>query len=270
MQIYIQFYYSPKEIYKKWFCKFTALSFSMNLIIDVGNTFIKFAVFQRNKLVAKKSFESKHFIKEFKKYVKDYKNFKQAIISSVGKLDSSYLDLVKVNTKTIILDYNTTLPFKNLYETPKTLGVDRIALVSASVEQFPDKNVLIIDAGTCITYDFITSKNEYLGGAISPGIRLRYKALHNLTANLPLLDTEIPKNLIGNSTDRAIHSGVVNGVLVEIDGVINKYEEKYSDLTVILTGGDADFLSKQLKNSIFANSNFLLEGLNFILEFNSN
>ena len=129
--------------------------------------------------------------------------------------------------------------------------------------------VLIIDAGTCITYDFIDSKNNYLGGAISPGVYTRYKSLNNLTANLPLLKPRSVKNITGNSTAKSMHSGVVKGVLLEIDGVINTYKEKYEDLTVILTGGDCKFLSKQLKNSIFANSNFLLEGLNYILEFNS-
>jgi type III pantothenate kinase len=138
------------------------------------------------------------------------------------------------------------------------------------VYHYPDNNVLIIDAGTCITYDFITNKNEYLGGAISPGIRMRYKGLNNLTANLPLLETKSPEDIIGSSTNSSIHSGVVNGVVNEIDGFINAYKEKYSYLTVILTGGDANFLSEQLKSSIFANSNFLLEGLNYILEFNSN
>jgi type III pantothenate kinase len=161
------------------------------------------------------------------------------------------------------------MPFINSYATPKTLGVDRIALVSASVDQFPDNNVLIIDAGTCITYDFITDENVYLGGAISPGIRLRYKALNNLTANLPLLETNQPKSIIGDSTEESIHSGVVNGVIKEIDGLIEYYKENHQDLTVILTGGDANFLSNQLKNSIFANSNFLLEGLNFLLDYNT-
>lgn len=145
-----------------------------------------------------------------------------------------------------------------------------MALVCAAVSEFPSKNVLVIDAGTCITFDFVNSNNEYLGGAISPGIRMRYKALHNLTANLPLLETEMPDHFIGNSTKNAINSGVVYGVLNEIDGVIKAYKEEFSDLTVILTGGDSNFLSKQLKSSIFANSNFLLKGLNFILKYNSN
>ena len=156
-----------------------------------------------------------------------------------------------------------------MYKTPTTLGVDRLALVSASVNKFSSKNVLIIDAGTCITYDFIDNKNNYLGGAISPGVYTRYKSLNNLTAKLPLLKPRTVKNITGNSTKQSIHSGVINGVLFEIEGVIKNYNTKYEDLTVILTGGDSKFLSKQLKNSIFANSNFLLEGLNYILEFNS-
>ena len=176
---------------------------------------------------------------------------------------------IEADLKVVELNHKLRLPFKNCYKTPKTLGVDRIALVSASVNQFPDQNVLVIDAGTCITYDFVTQRNEYLGGAISPGIRLRYESLHNLTANLPLLKKRQPENIIGNSTKSSIHSGVVIGVVKEMDGVINQYKAEHQDLTVILTGGDANFLSNQLKNSIFANSNFLLEGLNYILHLNS-
>lgn len=241
----------------------------MNLIVDVGNSYVKFAVFQQGKLIHKFVSELKDFNKTYKIVRDDFSNIEKVIVSSVGKLVASQIEIIKKQDNVLVLDSNVKLPFKNLYKTPKTLGVDRIALVSASVNHFPNTNVLIIDAGTCITYDFITSENQYFGGAISPGIRLRYQSLHNLTANLPLLDSEIPKRLIGTSTSEAIHSGVINGVLKEIDGIIEEYQKKYSDLTVILTGGDAKFLSNQLKNSIFANSNFLLEGLNFILEFNT-
>jgi type III pantothenate kinase len=171
--------------------------------------------------------------------------------------------------RVIKLNSETKVPFQNNYKTPKTLGVDRIALVTSSILKFPNKNVLIIDAGTCITYDFINKNNIYLGGAISPGLRLRYQSLNDLTANLPLLEIKRPKKVIGNTTISSIHSGVVLGTIYEIQGVIKVYSEKYSDLTVILTGGDAKMLSKQLKSSIFANSDFLLEGLNYILEFNS-
>ncbi len=241
----------------------------MNLIIDVGNTFVKFAIFDRSKLRYKDSFKLADFISEYESLKVKFPEITSAIISSVGRLKKTHVKVVAKDFDLIELDSNTKLPYKNKYKTPKTLGVDRIALVSASVEQFPDRNVLIIDAGTCITYDFITSKNNYLGGAISPGVRLRYQSLHNLTANLPLLDTSHPNDIIGDTTETAIHSGVIFGIIKEIDGVIDEYLQKYPDLTVILTGGDANFLSNQLKNSIFANSNFLLEGLNFILEYNA-
>ncbi len=241
----------------------------MNLIVDVGNTLVKFAVFKENHLLFKDSVELSEFENAYKHIKKKFTALSTSIVSSVGKLDNTSVQLLKKRLDVVELDYSTKLPFENAYKTPKTLGVDRIALVSASVLKFPNVNALVIDAGTCITYDFITHDNIYLGGAISPGIRLRYKSLNNLTANLPLLDTKAPKNITGNSTSSSIHSGVVNGVVKEIDGIIDEYRQKYSDLTVILTGGDANFLSNQLKNSIFANSNFLLEGLNFILEFNS-
>jgi len=242
----------------------------MNLIIDVGNSYVKFAVFQQSSLIHKSIFELSEFAPAYLNLKERFPKINEVIISSVGKLAAEKIDLIKRDFKVLVLDSNTKLPFKNLYKTPKTLGVDRMALVSASINQFPDSNVLIIDAGTCITYDFVNSKNEYLGGAISPGIRLRYQSLNNFTANLPLLEAEMPLDILGDSTTSAIHSGVINGILKELDGIIDEYQKKYSDLTVILTGGDANFLSNQLKNSIFANSNFLLEGLNYILEFNTN
>ena len=241
----------------------------MNLIIDIGNTKVKLAVFDCQKRVKKTSTSHKNFLNKIRILQEEYPKIKKAIISSVGKVTKEDLETLKDNFKLLVLSNSTKIPFTNCYETPTTLGVDRIALVSASVNKYPDNNVLIIDAGTCVTYDFIDSQNNYFGGAISPGIRLRYKSLHNLTANLPLLDTKPPKALIGNSTAESIHSGIINGILKELDGIVAEYEKKYQDLTVILTGGDAKFLSKQLKSSIFANSNFLLEGLNFILEFNS-
>ncbi|GAA4814481.1 type III pantothenate kinase [Litoribaculum gwangyangense] len=241
----------------------------MNLIIDIGNSLAKIALFKDGKLKRKEIVG----IQDIFDFVTDIKNkypsIKNAIISSVGKLKKS--DFVKLNDLfyLLVLGSETHLPFNNLYDTPKTLGVDRMALVSASVYKFPKNNVLIIDAGTCVTYDFITSNNDYIGGAISPGLQMRYKSLHAFTANLPLLEAEKPNHIIGKSTKGSIHSGVVFGILNEIDGVIDTYKLKYPDLTVILTGGDAIFLSKQLKSSIFALPNFLLEGLNYILQYNT-
>lgn len=242
----------------------------MNLVIDVGNSLVKLAVFEGDKILIKKIIALDLMIENINFLQKEFKDLNKAIISSVGKLKNSDVNYIKENFDVIELTAATKLPFKNCYTTPSTLGMDRVALVSASIQQHPNSNVLIIDAGTCITYDFVSKKNAYLGGAISPGIRMRYQSLHNLTAKLPLLETEEPKNIIGNSTNNSIHSGVVYGVLMEIEGIINNYKLKYEDLTVILTGGNANFLSKQFKSSIFANSNFLLEGLNYILQFNSN
>jgi type III pantothenate kinase len=161
------------------------------------------------------------------------------------------------------------MPFKNLYKTPETLGLDRLALASAAVQQYPKTNTLVIDAGTCITYDFVDANAHYFGGAISPGLQMRYNALHKQTAQLPLLQPKRQTSYIGATTEASIHSGVIFGTVQEIQGVVSTYLLDYSDLTVILTGGDANFLCKQFKISIFANSNFLLEGLNFILDFNS-
>ncbi|WP_179318092.1 type III pantothenate kinase [Winogradskyella helgolandensis] len=241
----------------------------MNLIVDVGNTYVKFAVFNDTDLIYKSSFKLKEFKIQYKTLKKEFPKLEKAIISSVGHLSVEQVQLIKNDLNVIELTSDLNFPFKNDYQTPKTLGVDRIALVCASVNQFPNKNVLIIDAGTCITYDFITKENHYRGGAISPGLRLRYVSLNNLTANLPLLETKLPDSVIGDTTESSIHSGVVYGAIKEIDGVIDQYREDNSDLTVILTGGDTKFLSNQLKNTIFAKSNFLLDGLNFILEYNS-
>lgn len=242
----------------------------MNLIIDVGNTNVKLAVFKGDSIQEKYTIKKRVLISTIKKILKRFPSVNKAIVSTVDKFDTSKLNTIDSILDFLILDHNTNLPFNNLYKSPETLGVDRIALVSASAKKYSNNNVLIIDAGTCITYDFISDKNEYAGGAISPGLNIRYQSLNNLTANLPLLRPKIPKNIIGNNTETSIHSGVVNGILKEIEGVINEYNQNYKDLTVILTGGDAKFLSKQLKSSIFADSNFLLEGLNYILDYNTN
>ena len=239
----------------------------MNIIIDIGNSRIKIAVFNGRELIHNEIFTSKMFIENTITVIEKYQ-CKNAIISSVGSLKKSDLKVLNSKINLIKLNSDTKIPFKNNYATPKTLGVDRIALVSSAVSSFPDKNVLIIDAGTCITYDFIDMEGCYFGGAIAPGILMRYKALNNFTKKLPLLEPSNSYNLIGNSTETCIHSGVILGVINEIDSAVNQYKEKIEDLTVVLTGGDVNFLANKLKNSIFANPNFLLVGLNSILTYN--
>lgn len=241
----------------------------MNLIVDVGNTRIKLAIFEQSKLVHLVVTTNDEVTSILKSLFQSFPKLEKAIVSSVGNFPDVALQMLQNRVGLLQLTKDTQAPFINKYGTPKTLGVDRIALVSAAAVQFPDRNILVVDAGSCITYDFLTSENEYLGGGISPGVKMRYKALHTFTANLPLLSPTLPTNTIGDTTENAIHSGIFLGVVNEIDGFTDFYREKYPDFTIILTGGDAHLLRDSLKNSIFAIPNFLLEGLNHILEHNT-
>jgi len=226
----------------------------MNLIIDAGNTSVKLAVFNEENLLFDISVESEKFIKKTKEIFISYPKINWAIVSAVGRLKKEDITTLASFCQVHELDHTSKVPFKNLYETPETLGVDRIALAMAAYHHNSTTNTLVIDAGTCITYDMINANGEYLGGSISPGVHMRYEALHNQTSKLPLLELKDPLDLIGNTTETSIHSGVIKGILAEIDGVINQYRSRFEDLTVILTGGDAQFLSKRLKNTIFADS----------------
>jgi type III pantothenate kinase len=239
----------------------------MNLVVDIGNTRIKFAIFENRKLVIDEKIESGIFLTKVKELFEAFPKIDNAIISSVKKLDKE-ADVLSLFCKVHVLSHTSKTPFKNSYATPNTLGVDRIALVTTAFYDYQRKNVLIIDAGTCITYDVINNYGEYLGGAISPGLLMRYNAMHNQTDGLPLLRPNELLDFVGNTTESSMHSGVVNGTTQEVDGVIEQYNQRFKDLTVILTGGDAHFFAKRLKNSIFANSKFLLEGLNYLLEYN--
>jgi type III pantothenate kinase len=241
----------------------------MNLIVDAGNTFVKLAVFDKDSMLSYNQLTLENFCLAVKKVFDDYPGIRRAIVSSVTHLDKRGMDVLHVFCPVHVLDKNSRVPFKNSYATPQTLGVDRIALATAAFYHNPQGNTLVVDAGSCITYDMVNDYGEYLGGAISPGLRMRYLAMHNQTARLPLLDPPVEEvDFIGNSTDNGMHSGVINGLCLEIDGMIGLYESRFPHLTVILTGGDAQFLSKRLKSTIFANSKFLLEGLNYLLEYN--
>lgn len=234
----------------------------MILVVDVGNTRIKAAVFEGGTLSEIFVFSKIELQKNIQNILKNFEKITDMVVSSVGDVEKrSFLAYNKV-LNVHFLSHEDSFPFQNCYATPKTLGIDRMVLAAGATIQFPCQNRLVIDAGTCVTYDFIDEKNNYLGGAIAPGLRLRYEALHNFTAKLPLLSLESPNNFIGTSTSESIHSGVVNGFVYEIDGFINEYKARYSNFIIILTGGDTDFLAKRLKNTIFANSNFLLESLN--------
>lgn len=240
----------------------------MLLAIDVGNTRIKAAVFEDNTLLEIFVFDKKEMIEKLEFILERYSKIKSIVVASVGNIDKSVFLTFEKTTSIHFISHQSQFPFDNLYSTPKTLGIDRLVLATGATLQFPNQNRLVIDAGTCITYDFVDEYNQYLGGAISPGIRLRYESLHQFTAKLPLLTKAYPEYVIGNSTEESIHSGIVNGVTLEIDGFIEQYKAQYAKFIIILTGGDAEFLAKRLKNTIFANSNFLLESLNQTFQYN--
>lgn len=241
----------------------------MNLVIDIGNTYSKLAVFQEERILVKEQAMGSGLKNVILEVLSKYKEIDSVIVSNVSGNDLGVIERLPEQLNVLELNAQTVLPFQNLYATPSTLGNDRKALVAAAVRQFSTRHVLVIDAGTCITYDFKNELNEYLGGAISPGLEMRYRALNHFTGRLPLEEKVTKVDLIGNTTGNSIKSGVQNGILNEVDGFIDAYVAQYENLVVIITGGDAQFLSINLKNTIFANSNFLLEGLNYILEFNN-
>ena len=238
----------------------------MNLVVDIGNSTLKVAIFDKKLMTSKFIYTNQSlniFSDLFKNNVID-----NCLISNVSTIDKNILDFLKINSNLFSINESINLPFINLYKTKNTLGHDRIALVSAAAIDFPDQNTLIIDTGTCITYDFKNSENEYLGGGISPGIQMRFKSLNSQTSKLPLSTINLDYKLIGDDTNSSINSGVVYGVISEINGIINQYQERFKNIKIILTGGDSNFLLKKIKNTIFADQNFLLKGLNYLLEDN--
>ncbi len=238
----------------------------MNLVLDIGNTLLKAGLFKKN--VQINYFEFKNNYYEKIRNILERNLILYSIVSNVSKTENKLIQLLKIKTQFIPFNSSLKIPFKNLYKSKRTLGQDRIALVSSSMKHFPDENVLIIDLGSCITYDFINSKNEYEGGAISPGLNMRYKSLNNYTSNLPFLEPKKINYLIGKSSEESIHSGVINGIVSELNGAIDRYQKEFKNIRIILTGGDSKFLSSKIKNTIFANSNFLLLGLNLLIELN--
>lgn len=239
----------------------------MNLIIDIGNTFTKAAITDGDNLVFADRFEE-FSIKSFKEVLSKYSPEK-GIISAVGKKDDDLINTFKQNLPIIELDHNTPLPISNQYKTPETLGRDRIAAAVGANYLYPNENLLVIDSGTAITYDLVTKDGKYLGGAISPGIALRYKSLNQHTANLPLISSLSNNFIVGTSTEECIESGVLNGAIGEIEYFINRYKEEFPNIKVVFTGGDANFFVNKLKNSIFVVHNLVIVGLNRILEFNA-
>ncbi|KPK83651.1 MAG: hypothetical protein AMS27_12285 [Bacteroides sp. SM23_62_1] len=240
----------------------------MNLIIDIGTSFTKIAVFHNQEILFKKvlpDISSEHL----SSLTHDFPHLRHAILSNVRKKVPALLKLLKKKFNYFIeLTPETPIPLKNLYQSQATLGLDRLAAAVGANNIFPGSNVLVIDTGSAITIDFVNDNNEYTGGNISPGMLMRFKALNEYTANLPLEKPQEEFNLLGSSTSHAITHGVQNGIIFELQGYIDYLTCQKKNLKIILTGGDADFFAGKLKNSIFVDSNLTLKGLNKILEYN--
>jgi type III pantothenate kinase len=236
------------------------------LVIDAGNTRCKLAVFSGSELQWQESLAALSLL-HLEKIIATY-NPVSTILSSVVHLDTELVKFIGLLPNALILDENTPLPLVNGYATPKTLGRDRLANAVAAKSLFQNRNVLVMDAGTCLKFDFTDKAGTYQGGAISPGLHMRYESLQRFTDQLPLLAPVDEAKLTGNSTDSSIHSGILNGMRAEIEGVINRYESVYDNLQLILTGGDARYFLNHLKKSIFASPELTLKGLHFILLYN--
>lgn len=239
----------------------------MNLTIDIGNTRTKIGVFNQKDLLTVLTFDNSKEI-NLKEIISNF-DIQQSIISGTIEIPKYILDALKELPNHIILDTNTRLPFQNNYSSKDTLGKDRLALIAAAQANYPNRNNLVIGCGTCITFNFINSKNEFLGGSIHPGLKMRLKAMHTFTGKLPLVALENNADLIGNDTKSNMLAGVLVAASKEIDGMIDEYLVKFPEMNIIITGGDADFLVYRLKNEIFAVPNFTLMGLNHILEYNA-
>ena len=244
------------------------LNNNMNLTIDIGNTLAKIGVFKgsvlKDKLVLP-DWED-HQILDFLTNQK----VTNVILSNVtGVSIDKLISALKHRYNLLLLTEQTPLPINNLYRTPKTLGKDRIAAVVGASQLFPKENLLVIDAGTCITYDWLKANGAYVGGNISPGLQMRLQAMHHFTGKLPLLGVEDINLQIGDSTKSAMLNGAIHGLILEINGFINVYQSDFEKLKVVLTGGNAEFLAKKLKKQIFVNQNLVLIGLNKILDYNA-
>jgi type III pantothenate kinase len=236
----------------------------MNVTLDLGNTFAKVGIFDHHQLM------ETHTLQNVDEVVSFLKNFSGDNII-IGSVNSNATILATASShfaKVFTLSTHTPIPVKVRYATPETLGVDRIAGVCGAHEQFPGRNCLVIDAGTCVTYDLLDSMSNFLGGAISPGLSMRFRAMHAFTARLPLVEAVDVPALTGTTTVSCMQSGAIHGLIDEMEGFIGRYSEKFEDLKVILTGGDCRFFENKLKASIFAVPELVLRGLNSILLYN--
>lgn len=233
----------------------------MNLAIDFGNTAVKAGIFENNILIEKLTNITSVELSRVINAHPDY----NLILCSVSSESTHFLNLIEKKDKLTLLDFKTTIPINNSYETPETLGMDRLAAAVGAFTLYPKSECLIIDAGTCITYDFLDAEANFHGGSISLGIKMRYKALSHFTAKLPLIESLIYSDILGKNTTDAIKVGVLQGFKGEVESIIALFQQKYPNIKIIVTGGDISFFETTIKHSIFAVPDLVLIGLNKIL-----
>lgn len=238
----------------------------VKIVIDKGNSSIKFGVFDKDTLLAV-NYAPHDDQNSLFSTIRQYQP-EAAIVSSV-LTDEDFSELKKTIPKFILLTSETPLPFENLYSTPQTLGKDRLAAVAGAQALYTDSSMLIIDAGTAVTYEILLEGKSYIGGNIAPGLEMRFKALNSFTSKLPKVSKMEKHDFPGRSTNEAIASGVINGMVFEMEGYRSACLEKWGINKTLLTGGDSDFFARKLKKPIFANQNLVLIGLNRILEYNA-
>ncbi|MCC6600778.1 MAG: type III pantothenate kinase [Crocinitomicaceae bacterium] len=241
------------------------------IVIDQGNSFTKIAVFSGKELLKVQRLTDEQVI-ETAVFPSGYDKFSSGIYSSVRAEKDQIIPRIQLDIPLLKLSVHTPVPVKVDYETPATLGMDRLANACGAHSIFPGQSSLVIDCGSCITYTMIV-KNTLTGGAISPGLRMRYKSLYYFTGRLPLLNPDLLAadeeiELLGKSTEASLHSGVINGVLEEMNGMIGQFCSLFNPLNVLLTGGDMSFFEQKLKTTTFAHQNLTLTGLHEILEYN--
>jgi len=237
------------------------------ICLDIGNTRMKVGVFSHNEDVEYLTYDQYDLqtLKDLQnKYPQSY-----FVLSATAITSDEVNAYLKSSPHLFELNHKVKLPFKNLYKTPQTIGNDRLAVVAGASHLYPNRNCLVIDAGTCITLDFINAAGEYLGGSIHPGIEMRLKAVHHFTGKLPLIENQWQDGLVGGSTEECIKIGTITAVIHEISYFIKEYQKKYSDTIVLITGGDTELFFYKLKNKIFAHPNLVLIGLHKIAQYNA-
>ncbi|MDZ7896476.1 MAG: type III pantothenate kinase [Arcicella sp.] len=237
----------------------------MNLSIDLGNTYAKTGLFEGSKLTET---NWKLTYPELINYVKTVRP-QMIMVSSVSYSEEQLrTEFADIADEIYLLKSTTPVPLQKLYDTPETLGADRVAAAIGAKVLYPEKNCIVIDMGTCITYDLVDSADNFHGGIISPGVRMRFKAMNTFTKRLPLLEPDGIPELIGKSTKHAMQSGVMNGILSEINGFVDEYGKVLTNINVIFCGGDATYFANRIKNPNFVIPELVLIGLNRILEYN--